>query len=182
MKRWTSVFFVAALGGCVNTAQQMRETAKQLHQEPSQTLCVDYAESVITGANVSLNGSAYTSVSGAQLAQEIKSRGIRCQPWMAYLQTAAQRIRLNQERKQANDAMMMRAGMQLLQQSQPRAYGAPATTTASGFTATAIWTGRSKNVNTITSQSGVSCQYNYEGQYFWRTFVGFSCPASINVQ
>jgi ABC-type uncharacterized transport system permease subunit len=47
--------------------------------------------------------------------------------------------------------------------------------------ATAFWTGRSEQVQTVTYQMAWNCEYNYAGQIFWKVFVG-SCPNSIEVQ
>ena len=49
------------------------------------------------------------------------------------------------------------------------------------FAATAFFTGRQEMVQTVTFQTGWKCEYNYNGQTFWRVFVG-SCPARIEVQ
>jgi hypothetical protein len=46
---------------------------------------------------------------------------------------------------------------------------------------TAIWTGKQQQAQTITNQIGWSCEYNYAGRTFWRTFVG-PCPSSVQVQ
>lgn len=48
-------------------------------------------------------------------------------------------------------------------------------------TATAFFTGRQQQVQTVTYQSGWSCEYRYLSQTFWRTFVG-ACPSSVPVQ
>jgi hypothetical protein len=56
------------------------------------------------------------------------------------------------------------------------------TNNSSGSTASAYWTGKSKMVQTVTYQPGVSCQYSYAGQYFWKTFTGAACPQSVNVE
>lgn len=48
--------------------------------------------------------------------------------------------------------------------------------------ATAIWTGQMRFVTTVTYQQGVSCEYQYSGNKFWRTFVGSSCPTTVEVQ
>lgn len=49
------------------------------------------------------------------------------------------------------------------------------------FAATAFFTGRQEMVTTVTYQQAWRCQYNYNGQLFWRVFQG-SCPANIEVQ
>ena len=53
---------------------------------------------------------------------------------------------------------------------------------APAFAAIAYWTGNVKYVTTVTYQQGVSCEYNYAGNTFWRTFVGMSCPSQVSVQ
>jgi hypothetical protein len=47
--------------------------------------------------------------------------------------------------------------------------------------ATAFRTGNQQMVQTVTNQSGWSCEYRYLNQTFWRTFVGM-CPQSVQVQ
>jgi hypothetical protein len=46
---------------------------------------------------------------------------------------------------------------------------------------TAVWTGRQEQVQTVTHQWAWRCEYNYNGQKFWRLFRD-SCPSSIQVQ
>ena len=53
--------------------------------------------------------------------------------------------------------------------------------TNSAFAATAYWTGRQEQVQTVTYQMAWKCEYNYAGQTFWRVFQT-SCPSSIEVQ
>jgi hypothetical protein len=50
------------------------------------------------------------------------------------------------------------------------------------FAATAYWTGNVRYVTTVTYQQGVNCEYNYAGKTFWRTFVGGTCPSTVQVQ
>lgn len=52
----------------------------------------------------------------------------------------------------------------------------------SAWCATAYWTGNMHTVTTVTYQQGVECEYNYAGRTFWRTYVGMSCPSSVEVQ
>lgn len=47
--------------------------------------------------------------------------------------------------------------------------------------ATAFWTGRQEQVQTVTYKWVWRCQYNYNGQTFWRLFET-SCPSSVEVQ
>jgi hypothetical protein len=37
-------------------------------------------------------------------------------------------------------------------------------------------------VQTVTYQSGISCEYQYANRRFWVTFVSSSCPPSVEVQ
>lgn len=46
---------------------------------------------------------------------------------------------------------------------------------------TAFWTGKVEYVTTVTGKQGVSCEYSYNGQKFWKTFVRSTCPQSIEV-
>ena len=48
--------------------------------------------------------------------------------------------------------------------------------------ATAYWTGNMQFVTTVTFKSGVSCEYNFSGHTFWRTFTGGSCPSTVEVE
>lgn len=48
--------------------------------------------------------------------------------------------------------------------------------------AQAMWTGRSRFVTTLSGKAGVSCEYEANGQRFWKTFVGALCPAFIEVE
>jgi hypothetical protein len=47
--------------------------------------------------------------------------------------------------------------------------------------ATAFWTGRQEQVQTVTYKWVWRCEYNYLGQKFWRLFES-SCPSSVEVQ
>lgn len=58
------------------------------------------------------------------------------------------------------------------------ALGVSSTTLA----ADAYWTGRVEYVTTVTYRQGVSCEYNYLGQTFWRTFLKTSCPVRVEVE
>ena len=49
------------------------------------------------------------------------------------------------------------------------------------FAATAFWTGRQEQVQTVTYQWAWKCEYNYNGQKFWRIFK-MSCPSSVEVE
>jgi len=52
--------------------------------------------------------------------------------------------------------------------------------------ATAQWTYKSKRVQTVTGQYGISCEYEYAGpsgiHRFWKTFTGDTCPATVEVE
>lgn len=53
---------------------------------------------------------------------------------------------------------------------------------ANAHAAIAYWTGQMRFVTTVTYQQGVSCEYRYVSSTFWRTFVGATCPPSVEVQ
>ena len=46
--------------------------------------------------------------------------------------------------------------------------------------ATAFWTGRMEQAQSVTGQYVWNCQYMYAGNTFWRAFAG-SCPSSVEV-
>lgn len=52
---------------------------------------------------------------------------------------------------------------------------------APAFAATAFFTGRQEQVQTVTYQIAWRCEYHYNGQSIWQIFQG-SCPSSIQVQ
>jgi hypothetical protein len=52
---------------------------------------------------------------------------------------------------------------------------------APAMAATAFFTGRQEQVQTVTYQFAWRCEYNYLGRKFWQIFTG-SCPSSIEVQ
>ena len=100
-----------------------------------------------------------------------------------------------QAQRQADVAL----AMQFMQRNQITPYQIPAPSTqapqrntiqpiqiqpvqpTSAATATAYWTGKQVQVQTVTYQSGWNCEYTYAGNTFWRTFVG-NCPTSVGVQ
>jgi len=49
------------------------------------------------------------------------------------------------------------------------------------FAATAFFTGRQEQVQTVTHQWVWRCEYNYNGQLIYRLFQT-SCPSSIEVR
>jgi len=54
---------------------------------------------------------------------------------------------------------------------------------ASADAVTAFWTGNAHyGVTTVSYQIGVECEYNANGNLFWETFIGGSCPANVEVQ
>jgi hypothetical protein len=90
---------------------------------------------------------------------------------------------------QAQQQAQTTLALQLMQASQPRPLTVAPTTSGAQFApaapaqvgATAHWTGKQQQVQTVTYQYGWNCEYTYAGQTFWRTFVG-SCPSSVQVQ
>jgi hypothetical protein len=101
-------------------------------------------------------------------------------------------VRSEQERQQANIAL----AAQIMQsrplipplQFTPMTSAKPQAPTTqlqtfqpTATSVTAYWTGQQRQVQTVTYQSGWSCEYRYAAQTFWRTFVG-TCPTTIQVQ
>lgn len=112
---------------------------------------------------------------------EFQQRDLRLQ-----VTASAQRLAAADEAQQQARTTL---ALQLMQASQPRpltvapiASPAPAMSAAPAqMTATAYWTGKQQQVQTVTYQYGWNCEYNYAGRTFWRTFVG-TCPSSVQVQ
>lgn len=112
---------------------------------------------------------------------EFKQRELRLQ----VTATARRLAAADEAQQQARTAL----ALQMMQASQPRPLTlAPIGSSAPVLpappvqvTANAYWTGKQQQVQTVTYQSGWSCEYNYAGRTFWRTFVG-TCPSSIQVQ
>jgi hypothetical protein len=120
---------------------------------------------------------------GNEIAEELAARGHTCD-WAI---TAAQ-IRAQDEQDARYRAALQAAttpnngqsGYQIAPpvQLSSRPISAPVLPTTG---VTAIFTGKQQQVQTVTSQYGWNCEYNYLGRTFWRTFVG-SCPSSVQVQ
>ncbi|HEY8587173.1 MAG TPA: hypothetical protein VIL60_10690 [Rhodanobacter sp.] len=49
------------------------------------------------------------------------------------------------------------------------------------YSVRAFWTGRQERVTTVTYKAAWNCEFNYNGQTFWRIFENV-CPSSIQVQ
>jgi hypothetical protein len=106
-------------------------------------------------------------------------------------QQAASEQRAEQERIRTRDAILAAAASFNAAQAQPTyqiVQPAPLTQPALqqpslqlSPAVTAIWTGQQRQVQTVTYQMGWSCEYNYAGRTFWRTFVG-TCPQTVQVQ
>lgn len=46
----------------------------------------------------------------------------------------------------------------------------------------AYFTGNSQQVKTVTGKTAMRCEYRLgNGNKFWRTFEGFTCPVSLDV-
>jgi hypothetical protein len=49
------------------------------------------------------------------------------------------------------------------------------------YAGNAFWNGYIKFITTVSYQQGVECGYNYNGQTFYKVFLGATCPSSIDV-
>ena len=86
----TALIILTALAGCVNVPALL---AKQ----DTQSLCVDYAQSVIIGGAVPIRGLLNTA-SGEQIAKVLAARGATCSPRRLYYKLAV--IRINEQQNQ----------------------------------------------------------------------------------
>ena len=43
-------------------------------------------------------------------------------------------------------------------------------------------TGQQNFGTSVTGLAAISCEYRYGGATFWRTFVGYQCPQSVETQ
>ena len=93
--RWLTLLAVLVLTGCAATSSQLAEIG-------TRTLCVDYAQSVLTGQGVPING--FQSASGPQISEALAARGARCTPMHTYYRLAALRLAQQQRATAALDA------------------------------------------------------------------------------
>lgn len=49
------------------------------------------------------------------------------------------------------------------------------------YAATAFWTGRSQQGQSVTGMYVMNCEYNYAGRTFWQAFSGY-CPNTVEIQ
>jgi hypothetical protein len=84
-----SIAIVTVLAGCVNVSTI-------LARRDTQSLCVDYAQSVITGEAVSIRGPFGPDATGEQIANVLAARGAKCSPRRLYYRLAVIRIREQQ--------------------------------------------------------------------------------------
>ena len=106
---------IAALAGCATTPADFQST-------DTQTLCVDYAETVITGAPIAWP--SFKQATAAQIESALAERHADCSPPQRYLQIAMARLEL-QQRQQAAVIQMLGAAAQYEQAAQPYTPFAP---------------------------------------------------------
>jgi len=168
MKSILAVFAVAGLlSGCALTHEQVVERA---HNKTNTELCMAL-----------IQFPQYADV----VQEELDSRGRVCDMELAAAQVQEQSAQNERYRAalQTAAASFNTAPAYQIQQPRPITSVAPLPSAAAPITvsATAYFTGQQRQVQTVTYQTGWSCEYRYAGQTFWRTFVG-SCPSSIQVQ
>ena len=100
------------LAGCASTSADLAAIDPQ-------TLCVDYAQAVITGRSVPVGH--FTSASSGQIFQSLSARGITCEPMSRYFHLAAARLEIQQQRA-ANSAATLGVAAKLLKESGPQPY------------------------------------------------------------
>lgn len=153
------------LTGCALTHEQIAERA---HRKTNTELCMaliqfpQYAEEV---------------------QAELESRGRVCDMELASAQVQEQNASNARLGAALQAAAAARPAQSTYQIVQPAALPAPTTQAPalSPVLATAYFTGRQQQVQTVTYQSGWNCEYRYNSQTFWRTFTS-ACPSSIQVQ
>lgn len=154
----------ATLSGCALTHDQVVARAKA---KSNTELCM-----------ASIQFPQYGDVIAAELAE----RGHTCN----WEQTAAQvqaSAAADARRAIAQQAAAASFNAQPVRPQLPTQIAAASAPQVQSFTpiATAYWTGKQQQVQTVTYQSGWNCEYNYAGRTFWRTYVG-TCPTSVQVQ
>lgn len=155
----------ALLSGCALTHDQVVQRA---HAKSNAELCM-----------ATIQFPQY----GDEIAAELAARGHTCDWAMTGAQLQAQAAQ-NARYQAALQSAAASINAQTAYQVQQPASMASITQPAQAFgpaAAIAYFTGKQQQVQTVTYQYGWSCEYNYAGRTFWRTFVG-SCPASVQVQ
>lgn len=112
---WAVLTGSLLLGACATTPADFQST-------DTQTLCVDYAETVLTGAPLAWPG--FKQATGANLQAALTARGADCSPPQQYLQLAMLRLQLQQQ-QQAAAIQMLGAAAQYEQAAQPYTPFAP---------------------------------------------------------
>lgn len=117
--------FACGLAGCAD--QQIR-----LADAPSSELCVELADTVLTGQPYQAD--AFHPVQQSALVNELRSRGEKCDPWSNNLNLAYSRLQLQLQREQQAWAGMAQ-GAALMQASRPVVVPSPLhnTTTTCGW-------------------------------------------------
>jgi hypothetical protein len=103
---------VMLLSGCASTAAELAAIDPQ-------TLCVDYAQAVITGRSVPVGH--FGDASSDQIFQALNARGVTCVPMSRYFRLAAARLEIQQQNA-ANSAATLRVAAKLLKDSGPQPY------------------------------------------------------------
>lgn len=84
-----AIVILTVLAGCV-------DASTILARRDTQSLCVDYAQSVITGDAVSIRGLFGPVATGEQIANVLAARGAKCSPRRPYYRLAVIRLREQQ--------------------------------------------------------------------------------------
>ena len=120
----------------------------------------------------------------------------------ADIQADAAAEQANKQQANIEQYARVSAAMQAMQASAPKPYMLPMPTqtgprqaayeqpqqaqalmqTPIVVTATANWTGRQNQAQTVTHQQAINCEYQYAGATFWRLTMAPSCASSVQVQ
>lgn len=166
MKKIIILIIVVLTSGCALTHEQVVARAKQ---KSNAELCM-----------ARIQFPQYSN----EVEAELEERGYVCDMQLTVTQVREQ----NAKNARYQASLMAAAAMNSAQptyQIVPPVQLASANLAQSGQIlqtgVTAYFTGQQQQVQTVTNQFGWSCQYNYGGRTFWRTFVG-ACPQSVQVQ
>lgn len=114
----------------------------------------------------------------AVLALVVTVAACASQPPMTDAERAYQ-LRVLEEGQRRNQAILQDYANTMKGNRQPIGQQVPQNSYSTSVNA--AWTGRSQFGQSVTGQSGLTCEYTYAGRTFTRFFVG-ACPSSIAIQ
>jgi hypothetical protein len=101
---------LVALAGCAATPTELAAV-------DTESLCVDFAQTVLTGESISIN--SFRAASGQQIRAALAARGATCAFPSAYLELARVQLQMQQQQQ----AVSTWAALRLLNESRPMPFG-----------------------------------------------------------